>query len=363
MRLRSTALIALSLGAVALAQAAAQEIPALKGASPEEQSRVTALIDAAKIEGSVSYWDTVIQPATNDALVGAFRARYGLPSTFKVNYTLAQTGDLVTRIEQEIAAGRVSVDVASIAAPIWTFERAAKGDFTEYHSPEYANYQQIFDAGLGKDGFFAFNGGYVFVPMWNSENLDFKGKSYKDVIGAVPIGRISHGDVANSPSFLSTYMGERSVLPKEFFEKLAAMKPVFFRRSEQLAAGLVTGEQLMTFSGMPTRAYQYNQKGASLKFIFPEEGVLLLPQNTFILAKAPHPNAAKLWIDFVLSEDGQRILTAEEALVSGRSGFKSNIPDYSPPIDSLKLIKMDWRAITTQDMSKAKADWISIYNP
>jgi hypothetical protein len=82
MRLRSTALIALSFGAVALAQAAAQEIPALKGASAEEQTRVTALIEAAKIEGSLSYWDTVIQPATNDALVGAFRTRYGLPSTF-----------------------------------------------------------------------------------------------------------------------------------------------------------------------------------------------------------------------------------------------------------------------------------------
>jgi iron(III) transport system substrate-binding protein len=233
----------------------------------------------------------------------------------------------------------------------------------KYHSPEYAKYQQVFDAGLGKDGFFAFNGGYVFVPMWNSENLDFKGKSYKDVIGAVPIGRISHGDVANSTSYLATYMGERSVLPKEFFDKLAAMKPVFFRRSEQLAAGLVTGEQLMTFSGMPTRAYQYNQKGASLKFIIPEEGVLLLPQNTFILDKAPHPNAAKLWIDFVLSEDGQRILTTDEALISGRSGFKSSIPEYSPPIDSLKLIKMDWKATTTQDMIKAKADWIFIYNP
>ena len=58
----------------------------------------------------------------------------------------------------------------------------------------------------------------------------------------------------------------------------------------------------MSFTGMPTRAYQYNQKGAKLKFILPEEGVVLLPQGMFILKKAPHPNAAKLWIDFILSE-------------------------------------------------------------
>ena len=63
----------------------------------------------------------------------------------------------------------------------------------------------------------------------------------------------------------------------------------------------------MAFTGMPTRAYQYNQKGAKLKFMLPQEGVVLLPQSMFILKKAPHPNAAKLWIDFILSERGQTV--------------------------------------------------------
>jgi iron(III) transport system substrate-binding protein len=346
-----------------LTGAAAQEAPALKNASPEEKARLEKLIEGAKQEGSVSYWDTVIQPPTNDLLVKAFKARYGLPESFKVNYTLSQTGDLVTRVEQELAADRVTIDVASIAAPSWAFERAERGELMEYKSPEYKQYQKIFEAGLGKDGFFAFNGGYVFVPMWNSDNLDFKGKSYKDVIDAIPAARLNHGDVANSTSYLATYVGQREVLPREFFEKLAAMKPVFLRRSEQIATGLVTGEQLMAYSGMPTRAYQYNKKGAKLKFIFPEEGVVMLPQNTFILAKAPHPNAAKLWVDFILSEEGQSILAKEEALISGRTGFKSPLPEYSPSIETLKLIPVDWKSISTEEMNKAKQEWISIFNP
>ncbi len=363
MKFRSFTLTAAAFGVLAFTGALAQEAPALKNASPEEKARVEKLIEGAKQEGSVSYWDTVIQPTTNDNLVKAFKARYGLPASFKVNYTLAQTGDLVTRVEQEIAAGRVTIDIASIAAPSWAFDRAKRGELMEYRSPEYKHYQQIFDAGLGKDGFFAFNGGYVFVPMWNAENQDFKGKSYKDIIGAIPPGRLNHGDVANSTSYLATYIGQRQVLPREFFEKLAAQKPVFFRRSEQIATGLVTGEQLMAYSGMPTRAYQYNQKGAQIKFIFPEEGVVLMPQNTFIVNNAPHPNAAKLWIDFILSEEGQTILAKDEALISGRAGFKSPLPEYSPSIESLKLIKVDWQSITTEDMNKAKAEWVSIFNP
>ncbi|MEP9375118.1 extracellular solute-binding protein [Aquabacter sp. CN5-332] len=363
MNVRKTALAALMFGAFALNQASAQEAPVLKGATPEEKARVTALIDGAVKEGSLSYWDTVIQPGTNDKLVKAFKERYGLPAAFKVNYTLSQTGELVTRIEQELGAGRVTMDVAAISAPIWVFERLGAGDLLQYKSPEYAHYQKIFDAGLGMDGYFAFNGGYVFVPMWNSENLDFKGKSYQDMIAAVPEGKLSMGDAANSTTFLATFMGERTVLPPDFFTKLAAKKPVLLRRSEQLASGLVTGEQVMTLSGMPTRAYQMNQKGAKLKFLFPDEGVLLLAPSTFILTKAPHPNAAKLWIDFILSEAGQKILTTEEALISGRSDFKSSIPEYSPPIESLKLIRMNWGRLTTESMTKAKADWVGIFNP
>ena len=119
----------------------------------------------------------------------------------------------------------------------------------------------------------------------------------------------------------------------------------------------------MSFPGMPTRAYQNNQKGAQLKFILPQEGVVLMPQGSFILKKAPHPNAAKLWTDFILSEQGQTLLIKGEALISGRSGFKSPLPDYSPPIDSLKLIKIDWEKLSTQELEKLRSEWTAIFNP
>ena len=360
--LRRLMMVGAALGALAATGASAQDVPALKGLSDQQASELQGLIEAAKGEGSVSYWDTVIQPTTNDALVAAFRDYYGLPD-FKVDYTLSSTTNLITRVEQELSANNITIDVASIASPPWTLERAAAGDIVEYHSPQYEHYQQIFDAGLGKDGYFAFNGGYIFVPMWNADNLDFNGTSYKDVIGAVDPGRISHGDVTKSSSYLATYIGQRQVLPDEFFQKLADMDPVFILRSEQIASGLVTGEQLMAYSGMPTRAYQYNKKGAHLKFMLPEEGVVLLPQNTFILRDSPHPNAAKLWVNFVLSEEGQTILAENEALISGRTGFKSPLPEYSPAIDKLKLIKVDWSKMSTDDLQAARKEWVDIFNP
>ena len=199
--------------------------------------------------------------------------------------------------------------------------------------------------------------------MWSEDHLKFNGKSYRDVIGAVPPGRMSLGDATKSATYLATYFAQKGILDKKFFEDLAKTKPSFLVRSEQIAARLVSGEDLMAYSGMPTRAYQYNQKGGKLKFIIPTEGAVLLPQVMFIVRGAPHPNAAKLWIDFMLSEEGQNILVKGEALISGRTGFKSPLPEYAPPIESINVVRADWESMSSAELQKAREEWVSIFNP
>jgi iron(III) transport system substrate-binding protein len=343
------------------ARAAADDPPAVKAAADKDALRKT--IAAAAKEGELSYWDAVIQPSTNNALVEGFRKYYGLPAGFKVNYSLSATGALVTRVDQELSAGRVTIDVVGIASLPWVHEKVRANHVMKYDSPQYPAYKAAFDKGLGLDGYFAFNGAYIFVPMWSSDKFDLKGSSYKDVLGAVQPGRLTIGDASKSVTYLATYMAHRDLLGLDFFKKLAEMKPVLALRSELIANQLVTGQYQLTWSGMPTRAYQFNQKGGKLKFMLPKEGVVLLPQAQFITAKAPHPNAAKLWVDYVLSEEGQSIIVNGEAMISGRSGFKSPLPDFAPPIDSLNVIKMDWAKISTADMNKARAEWVGIFNP
>ena len=115
--------------------------PPFATASRRAADDSAALVEAAKAEGSLSYWDAVIQPETNDELAAAFRKRWGLPASFKVNYTLLSTATLITRAEQELAAGRPSTDVLGIAQPSWVFSKVRSGDVLRYDSPEYANYK------------------------------------------------------------------------------------------------------------------------------------------------------------------------------------------------------------------------------
>jgi len=345
------------------ASSIAQEIPAAKGLSDADRSELMQMIEAAKKEGSLNYSDTIIQPTTNDVLVAAFRTYYGLPNSFPVNYTLLTSGAMITRVEQELAANRITFDVAAIGSPTWTFERQKTGAFMNYKSKQYAFYQDAIKQGLGIDGYFILNGGYAQIPIWNTEILDFKGKSYKEALAASTPGRFSIGDVVQSESHLTTYAGLRQVLDVDFFKDMAKKKPTFVGRSEQSAQRILTGQDVMAFGGNPSRVHQSNQKGAKLKILYPEEGFTFLPQLTFILAKAPHPNAAKLWIDFILSDVGQKILADKEALISARAGLQSPIPDIAPNFSSLKIIKVDWEKMSAQQLMKYRDEWVSIFNP
>ena len=343
--------------------AQAQDPPAVAEAGPGQKDALRALIAAAKAEGTIAYWDAVVSPETNDELTAKFRAFYGLPANFAVKYTLSATLNLVTRVEQEVGSGNVTIDVASLASPPWINGLVAGGHIMRYDSPEHVHYARAIAAGMGRAGYFVPNGAYCFVPAWNTETLDFKGTSWRDVLGAVPAGRISTNDAPNSATGLLSYMGLRQNLGIDFFRELAKMQPRFIVRSEQTVEALVTGQDLMAFGGSPGRLLQSNEKGAKLKFLLPKEGIVLLGAGTFILAKAANPNAAKLWIDFTLSEAGQTILSRREALISARSGFKSPLPEYAPAIDDLTVMPVDWSKITVEDIKKGKAEWQSIFSP
>jgi hypothetical protein len=65
----------------------------------------------------------------------------------------------------------------------------------------------------------------------------------------------------------------------------------------------------------------------------------------------------------VLSERGQSVLVKGEALISGRAGFRSPLPDYAPALDSLNIIKIDWEKTSNAELQKMREEWISLFNP
>ena len=120
------------IAAILATPATAQEPPAVAAASGAEKARLTDMIAKAKVEGSVSNIETIMQPATTDVMGNAFRARYGLPASFS-NVVLFYNRDLFK------AAG---VDEPT-ATWTWADERAAAKKLTNKAKGVWGDYQPV----------------------------------------------------------------------------------------------------------------------------------------------------------------------------------------------------------------------------
>lgn len=341
----------------------AQEPPALAKATGAEKERLKGLIEQAKKEGAVNYIDGLITPPTHDILAAAFKKHYGLPDSFKVGNTYGAPVTIITRLTQEMRANRYTMDVVAVASPAWVQGRIADGKVAPYESPEYANYQKAFDQKLGRKGYFMANAAYTFAPTWNGETTKFDGTSWKDMVKIAtlaPEGRFSSSDCAVSDSTLQVYMGVRQIVGLDDYSKLAARKPNYTYKSEQTLARLISGEDIFAMYGLTSNIPKFNKRGAKLMHMKPKEGYVVLPQVMFITAGAPHPAAAKLWFDFVLSQQGQEIFVKSDYVISARGGFKSPVTEV-PAIDDIKTIPMDWLKITEDDLQKARNEWLTMF--
>ena len=86
---------------------------------------------------------------------------------------------------------------------------------------------------------------------------------------------------------------------------------------------ILSGEYLAGFYISSAPAYPAEQKsGGLIKFVYPTDGTVVIGRGLGITPKAPHAATAKLFLDFVLSAEGQNAV-AEGGLTSYRDGVAS----------------------------------------
>jgi iron(III) transport system substrate-binding protein len=76
-----------------------------------------------------------------------------------------------------------------------------------------------------------------------------------------------------------------------------------------------------------------------VEIVFPKEGVPLVISPTAIASFAPHPNAARLFTDFIFSREVQQVLADTEGLYTGHPEVK--YPADRPKLSELKLLLVD----------------------
>lgn len=324
-------------------------IPVLEAASsPAERDRVEKLIEEARKEGVLEWAGVFIEPKQAQYIQEEFKKYYGLPD-LRMEYSFVGSGALSAQVEQLIKADRNNFDIVWASAWSWFKDLHGRGELLEYDSPYYAEYTLSKDAGMSLDGYWA-SDARTYQPMYNATVLaergvtDFDPTSWNDFLDPRLAGMVSLGDVHQSFSFAQSAESIRKTVGEDWFKKLAdTVKPVFFSKTAQGRGWVASGEFPIMLMSHGKNAQVLKDQNIDVKLVFPEEGILLMPDTPVILKRAPHPAVARLFIDFVRSAHGaQTVQKSGAELFFGRPGVKSSDPQLFPAWEDVKAIPMDW---------------------
>jgi iron(III) transport system substrate-binding protein len=311
--------LAQAVGTVALAgfafTAAAQQNPF----GPPE------LIEAARKEGKLVFY-TANFTEVEQEVIKAFNKRFPF---VRVEMVRAPGGQLITRVKTEAAAGKLSADVIDHSDRGLMLEMADL--FQDYAPPNAADYlpEVLVSPKLWPRNTIGWSIAY------NKELVKNPPKSWQDLTkpeyGNGMIGQVI------APSGGTTWtriLFERKVLGEDYWAKQAQTKPVLYPSGAPASDALVRGEVSIA-PLLYNIVWTKKRDGAPLEIFFPPEGVPVNPYASGIPKTAANPNAAKLFLNWCLSAEGQTFMIKE----LGNLTSLKNPPVYPEGYDP-KVVKV-----------------------
>lgn len=297
-----------------------------------------AVVAGAKKEGVLGF-ATSVSAAGFPKFMDAFKAKYPFLDIASGYYS-APTGRVLARVYAEMDAGNLSFDVLHVAnlAPYLTMAR--KGQLMAYHSPELVAYPP--EAHGGDLWTYARVIGVIMAYNKNFLAPDKAPKSWQDILKPEFKDRkLIIQDAAAGTAFNQMYVLEK-LYGIEFMHKWGAQKPIIVATSAQLIDLLVRGEAMVGATVDHFRAFEPDAVKAGIVGVYPTDGMPVAAAPIAILKGAPHPNAARLFIDFTLSREGNTLLAHDIFNVY------SSRPDVPPPTGQLPFAQT--KPLFPQDM-------------
>jgi iron(III) transport system substrate-binding protein len=260
------------------------------------------LVGGAKKESKV-VWYTALAGGSYKDLARAFEVKYGVA----VDVYRGASNDLISKVLAESQAKKYLMDVAESSPPLLMLMRAMKR-LTPFNVPHLAKFPSETKEDAGK--------GAVY---WATDRESYMGFAYnKEKLAPVAVPKNYDGllnpALKGRMAFVTTDTGSRTVgamlrtKGEEFLKKLRGQELTMHSFSAQALNDLiVSGEVEASPTIFRNHALVAAARGAPVAWV-PMDIVPASAGSAGLSSQAPHPHAAVLFVDFLFSPDGQKIL-------------------------------------------------------
>jgi iron(III) transport system substrate-binding protein len=287
------------------------------------------------------------QPNTDaQQTIDAFKAKYP-----KVEVTFVRDGTprVLAKLRAEFEAGQPQPDLLLIADAVTMAGLKAEGRLLAHDKADVAAYA----AGLFDTDRTWFSTKLITTGIVYNTKAPFKPTSWADLakpeakgLVIMPSPLASGAALIHAAALTGTLDGGWA-----YYEQLKANGAVAAQGNGDVLKQVAGGEKLygMIVDYMPIRE---KAKGAPLEFVFPTDGVSAIGEPVAILKTAKNQVAAKAFVDFLLSKEGQE-LAAKQGYIPAHPDVA--LPPGYPARSAIKILALDAaKALADEAINKKK---------
>ena len=277
--------------------------------------------------------------------VGAFKKAY--PGV-DVEVYRSGTTEVMGKLAAEFAAGASKADVLLLADAATMESLKKSGRLLAYPAVNLAG---LDPASYDRDKTYF---GSKLITTGIAVNTAAKGRpgSFADLAKPEYKGQLMMPSplYSGAAAIMLGTMASRPDLGWSYFEKLKAADTVAVRGNGAVLTAVANGEKsygiLVDFMAFNAKA-----KGSPIDFVFPAEGLPAVTEPVAILKTAQNAAAARAFVDFILSDDGQK-LAASMGYIPARAS--AGMPSWYPAGTSIKLMPTDIGSVVTNNSANLK---------
>lgn len=285
--------------------------------------------------------EVVIYSPNSDSEIAAVIPAFEEATGIKVILQSMGTGDVLARLEAEKANPQADINWGAVNLGFW------KG-----HEDLYENYVSPNDKNL-PEAYQSYNGFFTYTKLSGSAALlinkdvfkelgldpeEFTG--YKDLLRPELKGKIAMGDPTASSSAWAELTNMLLVMGDEPYDEKAwefvgefvkQLNGSIISSSSQIYKATADGEYAVGVSYEDPCISLLEDGATNLKVVYPEEGAVWLPSGVAIVKGAKNMDNAKAFVDFLISEEGQKgyATTTIRPVLTSIENTSPNMPAFS----------------------------------